>query len=399
MIYTQRPGSPARTRAFVLLSVGLMLFAASLGAWSLAATARAEELPLTLALPRPETVAENRADDEAVRLVDQALIVALSTAGVDVLHMVRVDPPNKPDPMLQYIEITTPAQPDIILDALDKALADVAPTAALVSLAPDTVQVSYNDAPTHIIILHAGPGLVATPRPVQDEQPTAATVEAAGKPRLAIVIDDLGESLKPARELAQLGLPLTFSVFPYGPATPKIVEVGRAAGFDIILHQPMEPLDAGNNNPGVGAIYCRMSDEQIKAALRENLKRVPAAVAMNNHMGSRFTQDERGLAAVVEVLRERKLFCLDSLTHPKSRFMVVAARLNVPGLKRDVFLDLVRERDAVLRELKHAERIARARGAAVAIAHPVATTIAALRAWKSQRDASITLVPLSALRP
>jgi polysaccharide deacetylase 2 family uncharacterized protein YibQ len=408
----QRPGSLARARAFLfflfrpaLRACLAVLFASLTCLALLAGPATCEETPAASTAETPkESTPAGRLDDEAVRRVDQALIAALSTAGVDALRMVRVDPPYKPDSLLQYIEISTPAAPDIILDALDKSLADIVPSASVVTLAPEVVQIVYNHAPTHVISIKSSSQATARPRPEQDTQPGPQDAQSAEKkprkpsgPRLVLVIDDMGESLKPANELIALGLTLNFSVFPYGPATSKVVAAGRAAGYDILLHQPMEPLDADGHNPGEGALFCRMSDKQLQSALRANLKRVPGVVGLNNHMGSRFTQDRAALASVLVVLKEKKLLCLDSLTHPKSVFAATGKSMGVPCLKRDVFLDLVREEQAVLRELERAERIARKHGTAIAIGHPVASTIAALRAWKSQRDKNVTLVGISSL--
>lgn len=429
----QRPGSLARARAFSfpslaprfqgllrLLLIGLCWLALlsaqapcaetpaplAENAENAAPSPTAPSAPVTSDADQPFQAPLGRLDDEAVRRVDQALIAALSIAGVDALRMVRVDPPFKPDSLLQYIEISTPAPPDLILDALDKSLADIVPSATVVTLAPEVVQIVYNSAPTHVISIKSSSLTAARNRPGQDppssprQDPPPSQGKPAKKhsgPRLAIVIDDLGESLKPARELIALGLTLNFSIFPFGPATGKILAAGRAAGFDLLLHQPMEPLDADGHNPGEGALYCRMSDKQIQSALRANLKRVPGVVGLNNHMGSRFTQDRNALASTLVVLKEKKLLCLDSLTHPKSVFAATAQSMGVACLKRDVFLDLVREEQAVLRELEHAERIARKHGTAIAIGHPVASTLAALRVWKSQRDKSVTLVPISSL--
>ena len=62
---------------------------------------------------------------------------------------------------------------------------------------------------------------------------------------------------------------------------------------------------------------------------------------------------------------------------------------------RDVFLDTHRQTPAILEALDQAANRARSRGYAIAIGHPYAETLSALRAWQNKEG--VALVPLRRL--
>ncbi len=215
--------------------------------------------------------------------------------------------------------------------------------------------------------------------------------------RLVIVIDDIGEDMKATALLANLPYPVTFAVWPRSTHARKAAETAHAARREVIIHQPTEPIKYPQMHPGPGALLTSFPDRMIETLVRDSLTRVPHAVGMNNHMGSRFTRDKRAASAMVRPLKDRGLFVLDSLTHPGSVLHLESARLSIPTLKRDVFLDAAPGKANVLRQLRKAEKIALVAGSAVAIGHPLPDTLAALSEWDSLRDAQIEIVRLSDL--
>jgi polysaccharide deacetylase 2 family uncharacterized protein YibQ len=210
-------------------------------------------------------------------------------------------------------------------------------------------------------------------------------------------MDDLGEDMNAAQLLARLPFPVTFAVWPRSSHARSVAEAGHGAGREIIIHQPTEPMKYPEMHPGAGALFLSLPDAEIEARVRDSLTRVPYAVGMNNHMGSRFTRDRRGVAAMVRPLRDHGFFVLDSMTHPGSILYKEAASLGLPALKRDVFLDAEPSRESVLRQLRNAEKIALISGRAIAIGHPLPATLAALKEWDAQRNAQVELVRLADL--
>lgn len=202
---------------------------------------------------------------------------------------------------------------------------------------------------------------------------------------LALVIDDIGRELHLFDQLLALRFPLTFSVLPgavFAAGAQLRLRGDRRRPREILLHLPCEPLDpAAMLGPESQERFLRVgaSVDELRAALETALGRVPAAVGVNNHMGSRLTAERAAMDALMPVLRARGLFFLDSRTTAHSQGLAAAEAAGVPALGRDVFLDHDPRPEAILAQLR--EAAARARVApTVAIAHPSPEVVEALRA-------------------
>ncbi len=197
--------------------------------------------------------------------------------------------------------------------------------------------------------------------------------DLAGSPVVALVIDDLGQSVDVIDRLGRLGIDLSYSVLPFEAHTGAVVERLRAAGREILLHLPMEA--GGSANPGPGALYAAMSDDELAQLTERALVAVPGATGVNNHMGSRLSADSRAMTAVLEVLRRRGLFFLDSRTSSRSVAYEVAASMGMAAVSRQVFLDDDRSKEVIRSQFRQLLQLARSQGAAVAIGHPYPETL------------------------
>lgn len=207
--------------------------------------------------------------------------------------------------------------------------------------------------------------------------------EARG--HLAIVIDDVGRELHLFDQLLALRFPLTFSVLPasvYAPGSQLRLRGDRRRPREILLHLPSEPLDASMMRAGAEAqeAFLREGEppEQLRRALREALARVPAAVGVNNHMGSRLTANRAAMDALMPVLREQGLFFLDSRTTAHSQALAAAEAAGVEALGRDLFLDHDPRPEAIFAQMRAAAEAAR-KGPTVVIAHPSSGVVETLR--------------------
>lgn len=197
--------------------------------------------------------------------------------------------------------------------------------------------------------------------------------------QVAVVIDDFGGDIRMARKFLSLPFPVTFSVLPFEKHSGEIAELAHAHGHEVILHCPMEPRGYPANNPGRGAILVAMSDEALRRNLRAALDVSPHFLGMNNHMGSRMTEDAQKMRTVLAELNRRGLFFIDSWTSPNSKAWSVARELKVPTRKRDIFLDHNPSVDAVRNQIAKLIRTAKVQGTALAIGHPREATLKALR--------------------
>jgi polysaccharide deacetylase 2 family uncharacterized protein YibQ len=218
-----------------------------------------------------------------------------------------------------------------------------------------------------------------------------------GQPMIAIVIDDMGLDRKRSAEVMTLPGPLTLSFMTYAEDLASQTATGRAHGDEIMLHMPMEP-QARHVDPGPNALLTGLDDAELRRRVIWGLSRIDGIVGVNNHMGSKFTESQAGMTIVLEQLRARGLFFLDSRTTPHSVGLATARQMGVASVGRDIFLDNFMVEPEVARELAQTEAVARRNGVAIAIGHPHDATIAELRQWLPTAAAKgFRLVPVSAI--
>lgn len=225
----------------------------------------------------------------------------------------------------------------------------------------------------------------------------ANRTESVSGPRLAIIIDDLGGDLAPAEALLRLRYPLTLSILPSQPHSAEIAQEVFRRGDQVMLHLPME-FEGNAAKPEAIELRVGMGAGEVDRLLGQMLEAVPHAAGINNHEGSRATTDPALMADVMAVLRHRNLFFVDSRTTAATVAYDAARQAGVRAASRNVFLDDVETREAILRQLDLAERDAINDGSAIAIGHPHPVTIAALEQALPQLKArGVRLVFASAL--
>lgn len=198
-------------------------------------------------------------------------------------------------------------------------------------------------------------------------------------PKIIIVFDDVGLDRAAFDVIMELPGPVTLSFLPYANGIEDMSRRARERGDAILAHVPMEPN--GVVDPGPDALLAGMSPDELVEALDRNLARVPSAIGVNNHMGSRLTRDQEAMETVLSALDARGLFFLDSVTTSGTAVRSAGRETGVVTIARDVFLDAEAGQDEVIRQLAQVETIARETGYAIAICHPRVDTLAAIGPW------------------
>lgn len=226
-------------------------------------------------------------------------------------------------------------------------------------------------------------------------QSHAVPAVATTKPRIAVIIDDLGLDESATNRLAAMPGPYTLSYLPYADNLRNQTRSVRASGHELMVHLPMQSHRA-SADPGDNALLTGLSFDEFGRRLEWNLNRFDGYVGINNHMGSRLTEDPALMVRVMARLRRGGFLYVDSLTTPNSMGKRAALATSVPFLARDIFLDNERDMGAIRRQLDATERIARLRGYAIAIGHPYPVTLEALSDWQKSLDfKGLELVPVS----
>ncbi len=194
---------------------------------------------------------------------------------------------------------------------------------------------------------------------------------------VVLVIDDIGDDLNIVNKFLSLSLPLTFSVLPNATNSREIAYFIANSGYELMIHLPMEPI--GTQNPGTESLKVTMDKITIREIVRKWLDKFEFAKGVNNHMGSKFTSHSDLIEVVLEEIKQRGLYFIDSYTYKDSKAYKVALELKIPSLKRDVFLDVEPTRSFIRKQLVAAMNKIKEKGYVVVIGHPFENTYAVLK--------------------
>lgn len=213
---------------------------------------------------------------------------------------------------------------------------------------------------------------VKQPPPAAPPRPPVAVL----KGRIAIVLDDWGYNLFNLPVLEKVKYPLTLAVLPGLKYSAEISRVARRIGKEVILHLPMEPDEKLRLE--TNTVLASMDESAIVRIMDKDVAAVPGIKGISNHMGSKVTRDPRTMTIILNELKKRKLYFLDSVVSSKSVGFRLARELRVPCAKRDVFLDNTEEAGYIRRQIEVLKNRARIYGYAVGIGHDRGVTLRVL---------------------
>lgn len=192
--------------------------------------------------------------------------------------------------------------------------------------------------------------------------------QAVGNPKIALVFDDGGYSLSDLQHFLDLPFPLAVAVLPQLNNSVAAAQKIRAAGKELLLHQPMQAINL-KVDPGPGAITPTMHTYEIAEVVKKNIAQIGPVVGMNNHEGSLITESAPKIGAVLEVCKNAGIFFLDSRTTANSVVSQVAMEFGMNILERDIFLDNTPNREDILKEFLKGVKVANRDGYAIMIGH------------------------------
>ncbi len=221
------------------------------------------------------------------------------------------------------------------------------------------------------------------------EQPAAA---------LAIVIDDLGNNYNLDLRFANFQYPLTLAVLPYRDNSLRVKEYFQGLDrFEEILHLPLEPLDEVHYEEAM--LFTDMTKSAITDAFEAAYENIGGGVlGINNHKGSYFTSDEESMRYLLEEIKEKEIYFLDSFTIHSSLGYSLAQVMGLKSCKRDIFLDVQDDKEHIKDRLYAAVDVALEEGEAIAIGHSKENTLNVLLAESEKiKEMGISFVKVSSL--
>ncbi len=235
------------------------------------------------------------------------------------------------------------------------------------------------------------PAPSAPPRPV----PAPA---AGGVPRVAIIVDDLGNRRDVFELVRDLRRPVAVAVLPGLPLSASIAREASRAGMEVLLDLPMEPYRYPEVDPGPGALLMSMAPAELQRRLGEHLESLPPVVGVKNHLGSRMTEDRARMRAVLEVLAVRRLFLVDGYTTSLSVAYDEAKQMGVRAARRQILVDHVRGEAGDRARWEEVAGWAERRGEVVVVAHGHPQAVRLLKEYVPRWEArGLRLVPVSSL--
>lgn len=219
------------------------------------------------------------------------------------------------------------------------------------------------------------------------------------KPKIAIIVDDLGMDKYYVDRFAEISPDLTFAVLPNLPNSNYAADVAKSKGIDLLLHLPMEPKTVSGYNAddaGEGVLFVGQTKENILKSLESNLNAMPYAKGVNNHMGSKFTENRELMELVLRDLKDRGLFFVDSFTTAHSQGYQVAREIGMQTAKRDYFLDDRKKgKEYVAEQLRKLVEKSEKEGVAIGICHPYPQTVEVFTKELPSLSKRVDIVPVS----
>jgi polysaccharide deacetylase 2 family uncharacterized protein YibQ len=351
----------------------------------------------TYAFEKPsETPAQVAAPKPAVKTFEEVLAESLAAAGVSDDSILRLKGP-KGRPLFE-VEIPSELY-ESVGPAVERALKAQGVRVLSKKRTPgeEKTEVAWalrRPAKEDAAITFVLP--VEPPVVVAEKEPAA---KAGPRGQVALIMDDMGNSLETLDELIALGRPMTVSVLPYSAHADEVARRAHEKGLEVLLHLPLESI---NNHEAMadteGLIMAMMTEPAIVAAFEASYDRVPFATGTNNHMGSRFTAERDLMQILLKPIKEKGLFFVDSRTTSKTVALEEARKMGIPSTQRDVFLDADEDRGRIRGRLIELLQKARKKGRAVGICHPFPETLAVLKSSLFLLDSyNLEAVPVSRL--
>jgi hypothetical protein len=225
---------------------------------------------------------------------------------------------------------------------------------------------------------------------------SADDVTVVSPPLIAIIIDDLGNQRAKGERVIALPGPVACAVIPHTAYSTYLAEEAYAAGKEVLLHLPMQPIEM-ERIAGPDQIRLDTDRSNLRRILNTDLDDVPHTVGINNHMGSLITRHPGHMEWLMDELKTRgDLFFIDSYTTASSVAYEMAIEKSVPTARRTVFLDTDITAENVAKEFERLKHTARKQGFAIAIGHPYLVTLDYLeKALPLLAEQGFQLVPVS----
>ena len=224
-------------------------------------------------------------------------------------------------------------------------------------------------------------------------------IYAAKKPLVSIVVAGIGLS-DIASESAVRTMPpaISFAVSPYAETIDFWTKESRARGHEVWLTLPVESQDYPTDDPGPHTMLVGAPERENMAKLQWLLTRVDGYIGFITNSEPVFMKAANDMRPVVGAIYNRGLGFVDGDTDPSLIPQTMAVGMKEPYSNVNVWVDMPdSSQEAIQESLDRLEKIAKSKGYAVGVIHPLPVSYQQVLKWiKTLPDKGLALAPLSA---
>jgi uncharacterized protein len=329
----------------------------------------------------------------------EALAESAVAAPVIPLPQMKPPPPAAPAPTLSAATETMPSAPtatEAATEAIPPAPASTPPGASLGAAATAEAIAAPAAATQTAMATPPAPASSGEPPWKKYARPFPAD---ESRPRVSLVITGLGlTATQTQAAIDQLPPEITLAFSPYSGELQSWVAKARAAGHEVLIELPMEPLNYPADDPGPQALLASLSPAENLKRLEWVLARSDGVAGLVANMGSRFQANARLIRPVLTRLAEKGYLYIDNRSGPTSVIGEIASGIDLPWTYNTRFIDTEATRVSIDGRLQQLERTSREKGFALGLAQGYPVTIERVAAWaRSLELKGLALAPASAL--
>ena len=187
---------------------------------------------------------------------------------------------------------------------------------------------------------------------------------------ICLVIDDFGYAYNETIiDFLDLSPDYTVAIIPGHPYSSQISQVADDKGFETIVHMPLEPYELDDDSEKAFMLSEALNAEEVEERINFAFLEIPTASGMNNHQGSKATENLQLMKYIARSLKKRDKFFLDSFTNPESRGFITMRRFGVKTELRQVFLDHIETAEHIHSQIDSLVQLSHQMDVAIGIGH------------------------------
>jgi len=213
-----------------------------------------------------------------------------------------------------------------------------------------------------------------------------------GRPMVALVVGGLGLNAETTKQaIEQLPPAVTLSFVPYTVNLQSWIDLARAAGHEVMVEVPMQPVNYPDNDPGPQTLLANARNDDLTAHMLWALSRCTGYFAVSNYQGAAFFKDKAGFTTFLATLKARGIGFIDDGQARDAQGAWARATA-------DRVVDNQINAQAILAQLTGLEATAKTRGQALGTGMAFPVTLAVAQKWTQSLDGKgIQLAPASAM--